>query len=67
MILLGLLLLLIGFIANVALLWTLGTIALVVGVALMILGGVGHAVGGGRRYFWRRLTHRVWCPELDPV
>ena len=67
MILLGLPLLLIGFIANVALLWTLGIIALVVGVALMILGGVGHAVGGRRRYFWRRLTHRVWCPELDPV
>jgi uncharacterized membrane protein HdeD (DUF308 family) len=53
MILLGLLLLFIGFIANVALLWTLGVIVLVIGVALMILGGVGHAFCGRRRYFSR--------------
>jgi|GEM_PF-6566045 len=37
----------IGFATNVALLWTLDVIMLVVGVALVILGGVGHAVGGG--------------------
>ena len=53
MILLGLLLLLIGFIANVALLWTLGVIMLVSGVALVILDGVGHSVGGRRRHFSR--------------
>ena len=53
MILLGLLLLLIGVIANGALLWTLGVIMLVSGVALMILDGVGHSVGGRRRHFSR--------------
>jgi uncharacterized membrane protein HdeD (DUF308 family) len=51
MIVVGLLLLLIGFIAKIAILWTLGVIVLVVGVALMILGAVGHAVGGRRHYF----------------
>ena len=53
MILLGLLLPLIGFIANAALPWTLGVIMLVSGVALMILDGVGHSVGGRRRHFSR--------------
>ena len=51
MILLGLLLLLVGFIAKIAILWSIGVIVLVVGVALMILGAVGHAVGGRRHYF----------------
>ena len=51
MIFVGLLLLLIGFIAKIAILWSLGVIVLVVGVALMILGAVGHAVGGRRHYF----------------
>jgi len=51
MILQGLLLLLIGFTANVALLWTLGVIVLVVAVALMILGGLCHAVDVGDATF----------------
>ena len=51
MILLGLLLLLIGFVAHVPILWTLGVVVLVVGVALAIFGAVGHAVGGRRHYF----------------
>ena len=51
MIFLGLLLLLIGFIAKIAILWSIGVIVPVVGVALMILGAVGHAVGGRRHYF----------------
>ena len=51
MIFLGLLLLLIGFIAKIAILWSIGVIVLVVGVALMILGAVGHAVDGRKHYF----------------
>ena len=51
MIFLGLFLLLIGFVAKIAILWSIGVIVLVVGVALMILGAVGHAVGGRRHYF----------------
>jgi Family of unknown function (DUF6131) len=50
-IVLGLILLLIGFIANIAIAWTIGIILLLVGVILAILGSVGHAVGGRRHYF----------------
>jgi fatty-acid desaturase len=51
MITLGLLLLLIGFLTGIAVLWTLGVIILVIGLALWILGSLGHAVGGRRHYF----------------
>jgi uncharacterized protein DUF6131 len=51
MIVLGIILLLIGFLAKIAILWTLGIIALVVGLILMLLGSTGRAVGG-RRHYW---------------
>ena len=51
MIILGLILLLIGFLAHIAIVWTIGIIVLVVGVILAVLGTVGHAVGGRRHYF----------------
>ena len=51
MILFGLAMLLIGFLTGIAILWTLGVIVIVIGVALWILGSVGHAVGGRRHYF----------------
>ncbi|HXL91343.1 MAG TPA: DUF6131 family protein [Streptosporangiaceae bacterium] len=51
MIILGIILLIIGFIAKVAIIWTLGIIAVVVGAILALLGTVGHAVGGRRHYF----------------
>jgi uncharacterized membrane protein HdeD (DUF308 family) len=51
MIILGLILLIIGFVAKIAILWTIGIIVLVVGLILMLLGAVGHAVGG-RRHYW---------------
>jgi Family of unknown function (DUF6131) len=51
MIILGIALLLIGFIAKIAIVWTLGIIALVVGLILALLGAIGHAVGGRRHYF----------------
>ena len=51
MIVLGLILLLIGFIAHIAILWTLGIILIVVGVILALLGGMGRAVGGRRHYY----------------
>jgi hypothetical protein len=50
-IILGLILLIIGFVAKIAILWTIGIIVLVVGLILMLLGAVGHAVGG-RRHYW---------------
>jgi hypothetical protein len=51
MIVIGILLLLIGFLAKIAILWTLGIIALVVGLILLLLGSTGRAVGG-RRHYW---------------
>jgi hypothetical protein len=51
MIVLGLLLLIIGFITGIAILWSLGVIAVVVGLVLWILGSLGHAIGGRRHYF----------------
>ncbi|MGH3397072.1 MAG: DUF6131 family protein [Streptosporangiaceae bacterium] len=51
LIVLGVILLIIGFIAKVAIIWTLGIIAVIVGAILALLGAVGHAVGGRRHYF----------------
>jgi hypothetical protein len=47
----GLILLIIGFIAHIAIVWTIGIIVLVVGAILALLGMMGHAVGGRRHYF----------------
>ena len=51
MIVLGLLLLIIGFITGIPIIWSLGVIAVVVGLVLWILGSLGHAIGGRRHYF----------------
>ncbi len=51
MIILGVILLIIGFIAKVAIIWTIGIIVVVIGAILALLGAVGHAVGGRRHYF----------------
>lgn len=51
MIVIGIILLLIGFLTGVAILWTIGVIVLVIGLVLWIAGSLGHAVGGRRHYF----------------
>lgn len=51
MITLGVILLLLGLLLGVPILWTLGLIALVVGLVLALLGGFGHRVGG-RAHYW---------------
>jgi hypothetical protein len=51
MIVLGIILLVIGFVANIAILWTIGIILFVIGAVLWILGSLGHAVRG-RRHYW---------------
>jgi hypothetical protein len=51
MIALGIVLLIVGLIAKVAILWTIGIILLVVGAALALAGSMGRAVGGRRHYF----------------
>ncbi|HET9017828.1 MAG TPA: hypothetical protein VFN57_19655 [Thermomicrobiaceae bacterium] len=51
MIVLGVVMLLIGFIAKVAILWTLGLIVLVIGAVLAIAGTAGRQVGGRRHWY----------------
>jgi hypothetical protein len=51
MIVLGIVLLIIGFIAGIPIVWTLGIIAVVIGAILAIAGAAGHAVGGRNHYY----------------
>jgi hypothetical protein len=51
MIILGIILVVVGFIAAIPSLETIGVILVVVGLILAILGGTGRAVGG-RRHYW---------------
>ncbi len=51
MIILGIILLIVGFIAKVAIIWTIGIILVVVGAILVLLGTMGRAVGGRRHYY----------------
>jgi uncharacterized protein DUF6131 len=51
MIILGIILLLIGFVAKIAIIWTIGIIVLVLGLIAILLGSLGHAIGG-RRHYW---------------
>ncbi|MCX4717834.1 DUF6131 family protein [Streptomyces virginiae] len=51
MIILGVILLVIGFVAGISILWTIGAILVVIGAILWILGALGHSVGG-RKHYW---------------
>jgi hypothetical protein len=51
MIVLGIICLVIGFIAAIPILWTIGIILVVIGLILELLGATGRAVGGRRHYF----------------
>jgi Family of unknown function (DUF6131) len=51
MIILGVVLLLIGFIFAVPIIWTLGIIAVVIGAVLALVGVAGHEIGGRRHYY----------------
>jgi hypothetical protein len=51
MIILGIVLLIAGFVFKISILWTIGIILLVIGVVLMVVGSMGHAVGGRRHYY----------------
>jgi hypothetical protein len=50
-IILGILLLIIGFVTGIAILWTIGIVVVIIGAILWILGMAGHAVGGRKHYF----------------
>ncbi len=51
MIILGVILLIVGFIAKIAILWTIGIIVLVIGLILLILGFAGREVAGRKHWF----------------
>jgi len=51
MIILGIILLVVGFLLKIAILWTIGIIVLVIGLILLLLGLAGHELGG-RRHYW---------------
>ncbi|MEQ4208234.1 DUF6131 family protein [Actinopolymorpha sp. B17G11] len=51
MIILGIILLVLGFVLGISILWTIGVILLVIGVIFWILGAVGRPVGGRRYWF----------------
>jgi len=46
MIILGLILLIIGFVAHIPIVWTIGIVVLAVGLVLVLLGAAGRQVGG---------------------
>jgi hypothetical protein len=51
MIILGVVLLVVGFVVGIPVLVTIGGILLVIGVILWILGTMGRAVGGRKHYY----------------
>jgi hypothetical protein len=51
MIVLGIILLILGWLLGVGILWTIGLILVAIGLILAILGAMGRAVGP-RRYYW---------------
>jgi hypothetical protein len=51
MIILGLVLILIGWLTSIQILVTIGIVLAVIGAVLFVLGSTGRAVGG-RRHYW---------------
>jgi len=51
MIILGIILLIAGFLLKLSILWTIGIILVIMGAVLAVMGSAGRAVGGRRHYF----------------
>ena len=51
MIILGIILLILGVVVNIATLWTIGILVLAVGLVLALFGTIGRGIGG-RRHYW---------------
>lgn len=51
MIVLGAILLILGFVLKISILWTIGIILLVIGAIFWILGATGRAVGGRKVWY----------------
>jgi len=50
-IILGIILLIVGFLLKISILWTIGIVLLVIGLILAVLGATGRAIGGRRHFF----------------
>ena len=51
MIILGVVLLVLGFVFGIPLLWTIGLVLIAVGAVLTILGATGRAIGGRKTWY----------------
>jgi hypothetical protein len=51
MLILGVILMLIGFLLGIPILWTIGVVLAIVGAVLWILGAAGREIGGRRHYY----------------
>ncbi len=51
MIVLGVILLIVGFLLGIPVLWTIGIVLAVVGAVLAILGGTGRRIGGRAHWY----------------
>ena len=51
MVVLGIVLLLVGFVAKIPILWTIGLILVVIGAVLALAGRAGREVGGRKHWF----------------
>jgi hypothetical protein len=51
MVILGIILLILGFIFTIPVLWAIGIVLVVIGAILFLLGALGHAVFGRRHYY----------------
>jgi hypothetical protein len=51
MIVLGVVLLILGFVFSIPLLWTLGIVLLLIGAVLWVMGSMGRSVAGRRHWY----------------
>jgi hypothetical protein len=51
MIVLGIILLILGFIFGIQILWIIGIIVLIIGVVLFVVGATGRTIAGRRYWF----------------
>lgn len=51
MIIIGLVLMLIGFLTKIVILWSVGIVVALIGLVLLLLGAAGREIGGRKHYF----------------
>ena len=51
MLILGVILLILGFLFKISILWTIGLVLLVIGAVLWIAGSMGRPIAGRRHYY----------------